>query len=389
LKVAMICTSMSRQAGGIFYATKSLSQELRLAGTDVNVISAKDKYSDADRGAWGETPVKAHAVRGPASFAWQPDLIATLRSAKLDILHQHGLWTFPSIATLLSSGETSPRIISPHGMLDPWALRNSSWKKRVARTLFEDANLRGAACLHALCEAERDAIRSLGIKAPVAVVPNGVDLTIADGAPSAPPWASAVPKGARVLLYLGRLHPKKGLVALIEGFAEASRREHDWHLVIAGWDQGGHEKVLKALACALGIAALVHFVGPQFNEHQRATFAAADAFVLPSLSEGLPMSVLEAWAFRLPVIMTRECNLPTGFSEGAAFEVTSSQASIARALETVFTMPVKRLASIGEAGRCLVERQFSWPHIAGAIAEIYDWAIGGGQPPGHVVMDVA
>lgn len=378
---------MSRQAGGIFHATKSLSEHLRRRGSHVDVIAARDTYSDVDRDAWGETPVDAQTVRGPASFAWQPNLLAALRASAPDVLHQHGLWTYPSVATLLASGRTRPRIISPHGMLDPWALRNSSWKKRIARALFENANLRGAACLHALCPPERDAIRSLGLRVPVALVPNGVDLTIADNVPSPPPWASAVPEGSRILLYLGRLHPKKGLEALIEGFGQASPRKHDWHLVIAGWGQGAYEDLLKERVGALGLSSVIHFVGPQFNDDQRATMAAADAFVLPSLSEGLPMAVLEAWAFRLPVLMTRECNLPQGFYEDAAFELTANPASIAEALKAVFTMPKEQLETMGQAGRCLVERQFSWPSIAAAMDQVYHWAVGGGQPPSHVYSD--
>src|SRR5205823_5529228 len=155
-----------------------------------------------------------------------------------------------------------PYIIHPHGMLDPWAVRNARWKKRMAYMLYERAHLADAACLRALCDAEARAIRAFGLRNPVCVIPNGVDvpdLLVQRAAP----WGNKF--GSRnVLLYLGRLHPKKNLPALLQGWKAArasSRAGQEWVLVIAGWDQGDHEAQLRQQARELALEDSAHFPG--------------------------------------------------------------------------------------------------------------------------------
>jgi glycosyltransferase involved in cell wall biosynthesis len=135
-------------------------------------------------------------------------------------------------------------------------------------------------------------------------------------------WRSNLPEEAKVLLYLGRLHLKKGLANLLQAWSEVRRAggeaAQNWYLVIAGWDQDGHQASLEAITLQRNIGDTVHFIGPQFGLDKDAAFRSSDAFVLPSLSEGMPLAVLEAWAHGLPVLMTPHCNLPEGFARGAA-----------------------------------------------------------------------
>ena len=111
----------------------------------------------------------------------------------------------------------------------------------------------------------------------------------------------------------------------------------------------------------------------------------ADAFILPSLSEGLPMSVLEAWSYRLPVVMTPECNLSEGFATNAAIRIETAVESIAEGLETLFSMSESDLHAMGAKGRALVEERFTWQTIAAQMREVYDWMLGGGTPPGSLI----
>src|SRR5690606_14930940 len=193
-------------------------------------------------------------------------------------------------------------------------------------------------CLHALNEAEARAIRAFGLNNPICVVPNGVDPP-PDVARARPAWAEQVAQDRRILLFLGRLHPKKGLGNLLCAWKEVrSRATDDWLLVVAGWDQGGHERRLRRLAEEYGIAPTLRFVGPQFGDDKAASLALADAFVLPSVSEGLPVAVLEAWSHGLPVLMTEACNLPEGFAAGAALAIGPDPAGIALGLRRLFAM---------------------------------------------------
>jgi poly(glycerol-phosphate) alpha-glucosyltransferase len=385
MKVGLLTASLSRNAGGLYDATRMLAQGLQKSkGCETEVFGLQDANTERDIPGWSGVKTNAFPVQGPESFGYAPALGGLLSQSGTDLLHSHGLWMYPSRASLKwAKSNNKPYVISPHGMLDPWAVNNSRWKKRLVGWLYEDAHLRGAACLHALCDAELEAIRAYGLHNPVCVIPNGIDLP--DGqAVAAPDWQSLLPKSARVLLYLGRIHPKKGLVNLLQAWAMAKHRSVDegtWVLVIVGWDQGGHEAELKSLATSLGISSSVFFVGPQFNEAKQASYASADAFILPSFSEGLPMVVLEAWAHSLPVVMTPQCNLPEGFAAQAAIKIETEAASIADGLNSLLALPDQDRLALGVRGRQLVEDRFTWPQIAVQMLAVYRWVLGQGEKP--------
>jgi poly(glycerol-phosphate) alpha-glucosyltransferase len=247
---------------------------------------------------------------------------------------------------------------------------------------------------------------------------------------------STFAEGRKVLLYLGRIHPKKGLVNLLKAWAAIQKAEGrgqraEWVLAIAGWDQGGHLDELKRLCDELEIVwqdqkehstfniqhstsnmkpgvssqwsvvgrpPSVLFLGPKFGEEKEALYRNCDAFILPSFSEGLPMVVLEAWAYGKPVLMTPECNLPEGFAAGAALRIEQGAesgergagggeqgaGSIERGLQELFQAPDSALQALGTNGRALVAERFAWPKIAADMKSVYEWVLGGGEKPGCV-----
>ncbi len=389
LKIGLLTASLSNRAGGLYDATRHLAGSLNNSPLEIQVFGQIDPDTVRDRAGWGQLPVQTFALRGPGFFGYTPALTPALAAANLDLLHVHGLWMYPSVAShRWRQRQQKPTIITPHGMLDPWAVRNARWKKRLAGWLYENAHLRGAACLHALCASEAEAIRAYGLRNPICIIPNGID-PLADLPANPPPWAASLPTDAKVLFYLGRLHPKKGLSHLLRAWA-AVRSESGqavWHLVIAGWDQGGHEAKLKAQAQQLGISTRVHFVGPQFGVAKHAGYRHADACILPSLSEGLPMTVLEAWSHGLPVLMTPQCNLPEGFQTQAALRIDPEPERIAQGLTALFAMPDHERTAMGEHGRALVAQRFTWSHIAQQMLSVYRWVLGQGDKPDYVYLD--
>jgi poly(glycerol-phosphate) alpha-glucosyltransferase len=308
-------------------------------------------------------------------------------------------------------------------MLDPWAVRNSAWKKRIAHAFYEGAHLRETACIRALCESEARAIRNFGLKNPIAIIPNGIDLENVDGSQTkGAPWAEVVEGGKRVLLFLGRIHPKKGLVNLLKAWGasqspqQSNAKAAEWVLAIAGWDQGGHEAELKRICTGLGIAwadmraagapepgfsdrlgslpsggsnsspgsagqPSVVFLGPQFSEAKALCYAKCDAFILPSFSEGLPMVILEAWAHRKPVLMTPECNLPEGVAANAAICFETDVENVLGGLRSLFEMTDEERLEMGVRGHELASKRFDWDQIAHETKVLYEWVLGGGQKP--------
>jgi poly(glycerol-phosphate) alpha-glucosyltransferase len=397
----MLTGSLSRNAGGLFESVRALSKELFFLGNDLRVYGLSDEYWNRDAAAWEPIETSAFSYYGPRAMAWAPQMDASLDTAHLDLLHLHGLWQYPSIATRRQwRKKNTPYFLSPRGMLDPWALGNSRWKKIIAGYLFENSVLRNAACLHALCESEADAIRAYGLKQRIEVVPNAVqlpDLLTTE--------ITEHTEGKKRLLFLGRIHPKKGLEGALRAWASirnsqsAIRNSAAWQFVIAGWNQGGHEQHLQEICKNSGLKfqicnltgefdwnsyeADVIFAGPVYGTKKETLLRSASAFILPSFSEGLPMSVLEAWSYGLPVVMTPECNLPEGFAHGAAIplgdpalDISDRAAMRDKAIHdgilTLMEMTECELASMGLSGRRLVEDRFTWPKVAAQMNSLYE-----------------
>ncbi len=388
--ILMVTASISRNGGGVFHSVRSLSRELARA-CRVEVVGLRDGFSAADADAWRPLAPELFERVGPRQWGYSPGLKARIGRNGTGLVHACGVWMYPTHAAAgACRRKGTPLVISPHGMLDPWALRNAAWKKKLAGWLYENRNLRSAACIHALCESEYESIRAYGLTNPVAILPNGIDLP-PDGPKLPPPWTAKIASGRRVVLFLGRIHPKKGLPSLIEGWARLKAQNttlaDGWALVIAGWSQGGHEDELKKVVSERGLGQDVLFLGPAFDDAKRACLQNADAFILPSFSEGLPMSVLEAWSYRLPVVMTGQCNLPEGFAAAAAIEIRPDADAIAAGLERLLSMPDAERRQMGANGRDLVVSKFAWPRIAAQMIDVYKWVVGEGPKPACVRLD--
>ena len=380
-KIVALC-GISRNAGGVFYAVSSLCKELQVQGVGISVMGDARSLTDEDRTVWESVPLMPYRAIGPLGSGI--GLRRNLVQSEAGLVHQHGLWLDDQWSSLHWQRKTGrPVVISPHGMLDPWAVQNSAWKKKLAGALFANESLRKSACIHALCQSEADSIRKYGLNNPIAVIPNGVELPSLTPDPC-PPTSG----GKRKLLFLGRIHPKKGLSELLKGWAKAQSLKPnafpDWQLLIAGWDDGGHLLSLKRLADELGLSwtdgmpeteaelnSLV-FLGPVFGNDKEALLRGVDGFILPSFSEGLPMSVLEAWSYGLPVMMTEFCNIPEGFEADAAIKIEPNVESITCGLNLWMEMEEDERMAMGGHGRLLVERNFTWKKIAQNMKTVYE-----------------
>ena len=387
MKVALLTTGNSHKAGGLYNSVRCLGLAIYHKKTDLKLLSFDDEFSEEDAYAYEDLPmVKYHCSKFPIlkSLAYSTDLFEALAKQEPDIIHSQGIWMYNSKGALLGKKKLNAKtIITPRGMLDPWALRNSHWKKVIAGWLFENENLRKADCIHALNWSEYESVRAYGLKNPVAIIPNGFNIlenVVLDRN-----------KQKKTLLFIGRIHPKKGIAELLEGLHIIKDRNLDllknWQIRIAGWDQLGHTDELKARCDEFGLNEEVAFIGPVLGKEKENELFKADAFVLTSFSEGLPMSVLEAWAYRLPVVMTDQCNLPDGFEDNAAIRVTTASQSIAEGLEQLFSMSDAERTAIGDNGYELVKRDYTWDGIADKTIQLYQWLLKGGEKPEFVMVD--
>jgi poly(glycerol-phosphate) alpha-glucosyltransferase len=391
MRVGQLLTSVSRRRSGIFEFASGLSRAVAQSGAESLVFGIRDPDSESDAHRW--LPVRPVIARrlGPRRIGFAPGLLPALLRAKLDLLHAHDLWTAQCLLTLAWAARAGrPYVVSINGMLNPRALQRSRLKKRVAAALYENRRLSGAACLHSLGPHETAFVRRFGLKSPVAELPYGVD-TPPPPEPLPPPaWSGHLENGRPVLLYLGRLDPIKGLDNLVRGWARARkaapRAAEPWRLVLAGWGEDGYASVLEELVRAECPDRSILFPGPLFGLQREAAYRSAQACVLPSLSEGQPVGVLEAFARCRPVLMTETCHLPEGFASGAAVRMAPGPAGAASALLELFAMSGADREAMGRRGRRLIDTRFAWPVVGRQFLDVYRWAAGEGVRPDCVRM---
>lgn len=314
---------------------------------------------------------------GPATFNGPPAAESRLAAAvaAADCLHLHGVWD-PVVfrAARLARRAGKPYVLTPHGMLDPWCLRQSRLKKVVALRLGYRAMLDRAAVLHALTSDEAGSFRALGLTARVEIVPNGVSLADADPPADVAPFDVPGLGGRPYVLFLGRLHFKKGLDFLGDAFAILARRLPEVHLVVAGPDEGARSDFTRRVAIG-GLTARVHVVGPLIGAAKWAALRGAACFCLPSRQEGFSVAVLEAMACGTPVVISPECHFPEVGSHGAGIVVPLDAGALADALAGILVNPPTRMA-MGTSARNLVRDRYAWDRVVEQMNVVYEIAVG-------------
>jgi glycosyltransferase involved in cell wall biosynthesis len=294
------------------------------------------------------------------------------------ILHDNGLWLPTNHAAASAARETEiPLIVSPRGMLSSWARQFHRFKKGIAWQLYQRRDLRRARLLHATSQAEATALRELGLRQPVAVVPNGVTL------PSASANHQPFCSGLRTALFLSRIHPIKGLLDLVEAWQAV--RPSGWQAVIAGGDENGHRAEVESVIRGRGLSEQFKFIGVIGDDRKWEVYRSADLFVLPAKSENFGIVVAEALASGVPVVTTKGTPWEELNRHQCGWWVEIGPAPFARALAQAFQLSARELKAMGARGRKLVEDNYTWNAAAKKMLSVYRWLVGEGAKPDCVL----
>jgi len=375
MKLVMVTPWVSPQGGGVAEAVRLLAGLMsERPGVEVEVLSIRERGPNAQLAEWGTATVRTYRYFGPSNYRFSPGLFRRLLQSDADVVHVHGVWTFQCLAVLIWSLVTGrPYVVSPHGMFEDWIRRRSKALKAVVTWLYQAQFLKRAAALHALTDKERGDVLPFAPQRPCAIIPNFVERQAV--ALAKPQWWSSDFEGATTYLYLGRIHEKKGWQELCEAWdcicTSDAAFAKDSRLVFCGWVDGS--LLFEPHVRALGERHQnVLFAGPQFGAARSQSLSAASALILPSRSEGLPMVVLEAWSAGLPVLMTRECNLPAGFATGAAIEIGGNSSQVAMGLRQFADLSAEQRSAMGAAGIALIGDRFSPQPVSEAIGNVYE-----------------
>jgi glycosyltransferase involved in cell wall biosynthesis len=266
-------------------------------------------------------------------------------------------------------------------MLSPVAMERSRILKATFWYLAQQRVLAGAACFHATSEEEVNDIRRLGFRQPVMLLPNGID------PPGKPELLGSIDDNPRrTLLYLGRIHPIKGLEFLLKAWAELEVKFPGWRLLIVGPDSHGHRAKLERLATSLDLVS-VQFKDAVFGQDKQRLLAAASLFVLPSRSENFGVGVAEALASGTPAIVSKRAPWQGLLENDCGWWVDLSVDDLREAMTAAMSLPAEELAQMGNKGRSWMMRDFSWPNVATKMALAYQWLLYGGDKPTWLVCD--
>jgi glycosyltransferase involved in cell wall biosynthesis len=297
------------------------------------------------------------------------------------LIHDHGVW-LPSNHRIaaLARRLAIPLVLHPRGMLEPWAMAFRPQKKRLALALYQRRDLESVGMFVATAAPEAENLRALGLRQPIAVIPNGIPTEML----VTPVRSASTARHPRQALFLSRVHPKKGLLNLIEAWAAV--KPDGWQLVIAGPDENQHLQQVMALASTRGVSHLVKYVGEVKGQRKQQVYADADLFVLPTFSENFGVVVAEAMAHSLPVITTHGTPWSELPRQKCGWWIEVGAEPLAHALRDATALPPAEREAMGQRARETVQR-YNWEAIAAHMQQAYEWLVRGGQRPGCIWAD--
>lgn len=375
MKLVHVVPHIDQEAAGPSYSVPRLCESLAARGHDVELscLAARGDIPGVTLDLHPQWPILGR-------FAISSSLASALfrKAAQVDIVHNHSLWSMVNVAAgWVVPGRKAKLVTSPRGTLSPWALSRTKSLKRVLWPLQRRALVK-ADLLHATSEEEYRDIRTQGFTAPVAIIPNGIDL------PTMPPGKPVLP--LRTLLFLGRIHPTKCVDRLLQAWQALQQQHPDWQLMIAGHGDPAYEKELKQLAGSLDLQR-VNFSGSLFGAEKSNAYFGAELFVLASHSENFGMVVAEALAHGCPAIVSKGAPWAGLETEGCGWWVEHDVATLTQTLDKAMALPPERLAEMGLKGREWMQREYGWESVAEKMEAAYRWLLDGGTMPPCVIPD--
>ncbi len=299
-------------------------------------------------------------------------------NSEVEVLHNHSLWMMPNVYPgWVASKYNIPYMVSPRGTLSEKAMNLGSKIKYPFWYLVQKPALRSVSCFHATALNEYEDIRRHKFNQPVAVVPNGVDI---------PEYLNYEKTRERTLLFLSRIHPKKGIDNLLNAWKIVRSKFPEWELKIVGPDNFGHLDEMKKLSAKLKLSR-VEFTGPLFGQEKQMAYQQADLFVLPTYSENFGLAVAEALAAGTPAIVTKGAPWEGLNTHGAGQWIDIGVDPLVASLEDMMSRSREELTQMGVNGREWMKRDFSWDKIGAQMVETYQWMLGQASKPDWVIDD--
>jgi len=381
MNILIVIPYFSFTYGGTTKSVKELAGELGKQGINIDLATTNadgNQTLDVPIGEWIEQTncrVQYFPCWHKGDLIFSLSLINWLRQNlySYDIIHTNTLFApIVSITHWLCRWQNIPYIITPHGMLEPWALQYKSAKKQLYYRWIEKPALSQASAIQTLAPSESENIQKLGFTHSY-VIPNGIHRDeLADlAAPELFYQGFPETQNKHLILFLGRIHPKKGLDILAPAFGKLHQQFPETHLVIAGPDHIGFLPTVQRYFEQANCREAVTFTGMLTGKLKSSALAAANIYIAPSYSEGFSMSILEGMASGLPCIITKGCNFPEAEQAQVAKVVDMDSSAIALAMQECLSEPAKA-QEMGDHAREFIFEHYTWDQVAAKLLKLYN-----------------
>ncbi|MCI5709647.1 MAG: glycosyltransferase [Prevotella sp.] len=361
MKIIHYIPSIDRMAGGTSTYMQVLAKPLGTMA-EVHIIT------HASENPLPMENCKVHDIPRyrPFSGVWKKAVVDLLDSVRPDIVHVNCCWT-PDCAMIqrLAQKRGYKVVLTPHGMLEPWIIKRHYWTRKVpALWLYQKAAVQRADCVQATAESERDNLLKLGYNSNIKVVRLGID---AESIEMKRSW-----KKSRQILFLSRVHVKKGINFLIEA-ADVLRNElQGYKILVAGEGDADYVEAMKRMICDRGLQDIVQLIGGVYGDEKWRLFQTSDFFVLPTHSENFGLAIAESLASGTPVITTVGTPWSDLNSSEAGAWIEIGTEPLVETLRRFLSLSEDELETMGRNGRKLIETKYSAHVMAEQMMEVYN-----------------
>lgn len=360
MKIIHYIPSIDRMAGGI-------STYMQVLAKPLGTIAEVHIMTHASENPLPMENCKVHDIPRyrPLSGVWKKAVVDLLDSVRPDIVHVNCCWT-PDCAMIqrLAQKRGYKVVLTPHGMLEPWIIKRHYWTRKVpALWLYQKAAVQRADCVQATAESERDNLLKLGYNSNIKVVRLGID---AESIEMKRSW-----KKSRQILFLSRVHVKKGINFLVEA-ADVLRNElQGYKILVAGEGEADYVEAMKRMICDRGLQDIVQLIGGVYGDEKWRLFQTSDFFVLPTHSENFGLAIAESLASGTPVITTVGTPWSDLNSSEAGAWIEIGTEPLVETLRRFLCLSEDELETMGRNGRKLIETKYSAHVMAEQMMEVY------------------
>lgn len=378
--------TVTPSAGGPSYSVPRLCQELASNGMRVSLMVLEDPSNREDLAF-------AKSFRygvGPKRLGRSPEMFRALAKlaarGQISLVHTHSLWMMPNVYPgWVAKKFEVPLVVSPRGTLTAYSFASGSRVKRLFWPLVQKPALAATTCFHATCEAEYVDIRRAGFRQPVAVIPNGID-EWPDDLNAESRMVLDDENSERTVLYLGRIHPDKGIEQLLKAWMLVEEVHRNWVLRIVGPGEAAYVRSIAGLVKRLGVRN-VRLAGPLYGNEKLRAYEECDLYVLFSMGENFAITVAEALMAGRPVLCTKGAPWSGLSRNHAGWWVETDIEAFAKMLKLALSLPRGVLREMGQRGRKWMKQEYSWGKVGRDMADLYKWIQKGGDMPPFVFTD--